>query len=116
MLDRENNTLIHRLSLNVGPRPELRSVVSDFLLGHKEFLAICKVDATALAEDIVANVASFSEKKCRDYLAVIEVSLEKLRRNQGVSERRFDELMERAALLDVTSSHGLLLWGQETFL
>ncbi|MBI6781615.1 MULTISPECIES: hypothetical protein [Pseudomonas] len=96
-LERENNTLILRLSLDSGLQPELRAIASDYLKGQKEFLAMCIADATACAENVFANGTKFSEKKCRDDLRLIELSLEKLRRNQGVSERKFDELMQQAA-------------------
>lgn len=96
-LQRENKTLILRLSLNSGLRPELRAIASDYLQDQKEFLAMCIADATAFAENVFANGTKSSEKKCRDDLRLIEVSLEKLRRNQGVSEQKFDELMQQAA-------------------
>jgi hypothetical protein len=96
-LNRENDMLIHRLSLNRELHSELRKVVSEFLQGAKEFLSMCIADATALADDVFANGENFSEKKCREYLRLMDVSLEKLRRNQGVSELKFNELMERAA-------------------
>lgn len=45
-----------------------------------------------------ANGTMFSEKRCREDIRMIELSLEKLRRNQGVSEQKYDELMQQAAV------------------
>jgi hypothetical protein len=104
ILNRENSTLIHRLSLQSELRPELRAITSEYLQGQKEFLAMCIADATAYAENVFATCAKFSVKKCREELRLIEVSIEKLKRNQGVSERKFDELMQQAAAFGGTTS------------
>jgi len=96
-LDRENDSLIHRLALKKDLPTELQTMMYDFLQGGKENLNICIADACAVAEDAHRNSENYSEKKCRALLSTIEVSIEKLRRNQGESERRFDQLMERAA-------------------
>lgn len=100
-LNRENDTLILRLSLHTDLQPELRVIVSDYLQGQKEFLALCIADATAYAENVFAIGTTFSEKRCREDIRLIELSLEKLRRNQGVSERKYDELMQQAAVYGV---------------
>lgn len=97
-LNRENDTLILRLSLHRDLQPELRVMASDYLQGQKEFLAMCIADATAYAENVFANGTMFSEKRCREDIRMIELSLEKLRRNQGVSEQKYDELMQQAAV------------------
>lgn len=67
----------------------------EFLQCQREHLALCISDASALADDVQANVEGFSERKCKDYLRLIEPSIEKLTRNRGVSERKMTELLER---------------------
>lgn len=96
-LNRENDTLIHRLALNDALRPELRTMMADFLQGWKENLSMCVADASAFAKDVHANSGNYSKEECQKRLGQIEISIEMLKRNQGESERRFDQLMERAA-------------------
>ncbi|MCY1377944.1 hypothetical protein D9M69_655430 [compost metagenome] len=48
----------------------------------------------AFAEDVQMNVETFNEKKCRYYLRLMEPSIEKLTRNQGVTERKVNDLLE----------------------
>lgn len=100
-LNRENESLIrdlgHRFPTGI---PEVAALL-DFLIGQREHFAICLRDSTALADDVHATVDKFSEKKCRLYLRSIEPSLEMLARNQGVSTRRYDEILSR--MKDATS-------------
>ncbi len=94
-LNRENETLIrdvrHRFSAEL---PEVAALL-DFLIGQREHFARCLRDSAALAEDVHATVDTFNEKKCRLYLRYIEPSLEKLARNQGVSTKRYEEILGR---------------------
>ncbi|WP_251962287.1 hypothetical protein [Pseudomonas sp. Marseille-Q5299] len=94
-LNRENETLIrdvrHRFSAEL---PEVAALL-DFLIGQREHFALCLRDSAALAEDVHATVDTFNEKKCRLYLRYIEPSLEKLARNQGVSTKRYEEILRR---------------------
>lgn len=94
-LNRENETLIrdvsHRFSADL---PEVAALL-DFLIGQREHFALCLRDSAALAEDVHATVDTFNEKKCRLYLRYIEPSLEKLARNQGVSTKRYEEILRR---------------------
>ncbi|WP_146047201.1 MULTISPECIES: hypothetical protein [Pseudomonas syringae group] len=96
-LDRETDTLVHRLSLNNDLNPELRKITSNFLQDRQEFFRQCIADASAFAEHAHTNRERYTEKECRERLTAVEVSLEKLRRNQGEAERRFNQLMETAA-------------------
>jgi hypothetical protein len=96
-LDRETDTLTHRLALNNDLNPELRAITSNFLQDRKEFFRQCIADASAFAEHAHVNRERYTEKECKERLTAVEVSLEKLRRNQGEAVRRFDQLMERAA-------------------
>lgn len=64
-------------------------------LPRPTFLDLCIRDAVALAEDVQMNVDAFNEKKCQDYLRLIEPSIEKLTRNQGVAERKVSDFLER---------------------
>lgn len=96
-LARENDDLIHRLALNSDLPSELRLKMSDFLQGWKENLSMCIADSSAFAKDAHANGGRYSHKECRERIAEVEVSMEMLKRNQGESERRFNQLMDRAA-------------------
>lgn len=96
-LNHENDALIHKVQLNSALSPSQRNTALEFLEGHSEHLVICIRDASALADDVQANVEGFSEKKCKEYLRLIEPSIEKLARNRGVSERKVTQLMERLA-------------------
>ncbi|WP_133748578.1 hypothetical protein [Pseudomonas sp. LP_7_YM] len=96
-LDRETDTLAHRLSLYYDLNPELREITSNFLRDRQEFFRQCIADASDFAEHARMNRERYAEKECRDRLTAVEVSLEKLRRNQGEAERRFNQLMETAA-------------------
>lgn len=102
-LDRESDTLAHRLSLNHDLNPELRAITSNFLQERREFFRQCIADASAFAEHAHANRERYTEKECKERLTAVEVSLEKLRRNQGEAERRFNQLMEMAAHSATTS-------------
>lgn len=103
-LGRETDNLIHRLALNSDLPSELRAMMSSFLQDWKENLSMCSADASAVAKDAHINSGNYSDKECRERLNEIEVSIEKLKRNQGESERRFDHLMERAASQSATTS------------
>lgn len=96
-LDREADTLAHRLALNNDLKPELREITSNFLRDRREFFRQCIADASAFAEHAHTNRDRYTEKECRGRLAAVELSLEKLSRNQGEAERRFNQLMETAA-------------------
>lgn len=100
-LNRENESLIKRVKSHFRDRLPVAQELLDFLIGQREYLALCIRDTTALADDIHAKVDKFSEKKCRSYLRDIDPSLEILARNQGVAERRFEELLAR---IDVASA------------
>jgi len=101
-LNRENESLIrdvrHRFTAGL---PEVAALV-DFLIGQREHFALCLQDAAALADDVHATVDTFNEKKCRLYLRDIEPSLEMLARNQGVSTKRYEEILRR--MQDSTTS------------
>lgn len=94
-LNRENESLIRdvRLRFPAG-LPELAALL-DFLIGQRGHFAHCLRDSAALAQDVHATVETFSEKKCRLYLRDIEPSLEMLARNQGVSTKRYEEILFR---------------------
>lgn len=92
-LNHENESSIHRVKLN-GDSPQ-SALMLEFLNQQAEHFELCIRDAVALAEDVHANVEKFNENKCHEYLQLIEPSLEKLARNQGVTERRIKEMMER---------------------
>lgn len=103
-LNRENDTVIHRLEVNRDLPPELRAILSAVLKDWKEFLGMSIADASAFAEDALTNSANFNEKDCKERLTAIEVSIEKLKRNQGESERRYNQLVERVAAHNATTS------------
>lgn len=91
----ENNSLMQRVTLHLpSGSPETASLL-DFLADQRDHLELCIRDAVALAKDVRANVDKFDEKKCREYLRLIEPSLEILARNQGVAERKVSDLLNR---------------------
>lgn len=94
-LNRENESLIrdvrHRFTAVL---PEVAALL-EFLIGQREHFVLCLRDSAALAEDVHATVDTFNEKKCRLYLRDIEPSLEMLARNQGVSTKRYEEIVLR---------------------
>lgn len=94
-LNRENESLIrdvrHRFTAGL---PEVAALL-EFLIGQREHFVLCLRDSAALAEDVHATVDTFNEKKCRLYLRDIEPSLEMLARNQGVSTKRYEEIVLR---------------------
>jgi hypothetical protein len=96
-LARENDGLMHSLALNIHLTPEQRLNMSDFLQGWKEHLSLCIADSSAFAKDAHANCGSYSYKECRERVDEVEVSLEVIKRNQGESQRRYNQLMETAA-------------------
>ncbi|MGH2434983.1 MAG: hypothetical protein ACOKSU_25985 [Pseudomonas sp.] len=101
-LNMENESLIrdvrHRFTARL---PEVAALL-DFLIDQREHFALCLRDSAALAEDVHATVDTFNEKKCRLYLRDIEPSLEMLARNQGVSTKRYEEILRR--MQDSTTS------------
>ena len=93
-LNHENASLIQRVRLSLpGGSPQAASMI-EFLYDQRDHLDQCIRDAVALAEDVQMNVDTFNEKKCRDYIRLIEPSIEKLTRNQGVAERKVNDLLE----------------------
>jgi len=64
-----------------------------FFSSQRDVLSACIKDAVALAIDVQANAGLFSEKKYREYLKDIEPSIEKLKRNQVVTELRVRNLL-----------------------
>lgn len=97
MLAREIDTLMHRLAMDARIGPEERTFILYELQKKKEKIDKGKAQAAAFADDIFANVKSYDEQNCRNHLHHIEVSIEKLRRNQGELERQFTQDMEQAA-------------------
>lgn len=94
-LNHENNSLIQRIRLSPSNSSPEAVLIIEFLNSHCDHLDQCIRDAVALAEDVQKNVDTFNEKKCRDYLRLIEPSIEKLTRNQGVAEKKIADLMAR---------------------
>lgn len=94
-LNRENESVIKEVQLRFPTDLPEVSLLLDYLLGQREHLKLCLVDASATAEDIHRNVEKFGEKKCREYLREMDPSLEMLSRNQGVTKGRFEELISR---------------------
>lgn len=101
-LNRENESLIKRIDSYFRNHRPLAQELLDFLKGQREHLKQCIADSRAMADDIHKNVDTFSEKKCRTYLREIDPALEILARNQGMAEKRFDELLAR---IDEASAH-----------
>ncbi|WP_028941628.1 hypothetical protein [Pseudomonas vranovensis] len=101
-LNRENESLIRRIGSYFRDNRPVAQELLNFLTGQREHLKQCISDAKALADDIHENVDKFSEEKCRIYLRQIDPSLEILARNQGMAEKRFDELLAR---IDEASTH-----------
>lgn len=94
-LNHENNSLIQRVRLcSSGGLPEAALMI-EFLNSQRDLLDLCIRDAVALAEDVQMNVDAFNEKKCRHYLRLIEPNIEKLKRNQGVAERKVSDFLKR---------------------
>lgn len=93
-LNHENSSLIQRVRLCLPGDSPQATLMLEFLNGHRDHLDQCIRDAVALAEDVQMNVDTFNEKKCREYLRLIEPSIEKLTRNQGVVERKVNDLLE----------------------
>lgn len=91
-----NKSLIHKAEVNNRLEPELRSMLINFLGSHQEFLEQCEADASAFAMDVHENGAKFTESKCREYLRMLDPNLEVFERTEGVAERKYIELMERA--------------------
>lgn len=96
-LNHENNSLIQRVRLSTPSGSPEALLMLEFLESQRDHFNLCIRDAVALAEDVQMNVETFKEQKCRDYLRLIEPSIEKLTRNQGVTERKVCELLERLA-------------------
>lgn len=94
-LNHENNSLIQRVLLGTSNSSTEAALIIKFLNSHRDHLDQCIRDAVALAEDVQKNVDTFSEKKCRAYLRLIEPSIEKLTRNQGVAEKKIGDLLAR---------------------
>ena len=94
-LNRENESLIKRIGSYFRDNRPVAQELLDFLAGQRDHLRQCIADSKALADDIHNNVDTFSEKKCRTYLREIDPSLEILARNQGMAEKRFEELLAR---------------------
>ncbi|MDY4311216.1 hypothetical protein SOX05_15135 [Pseudomonas putida] len=101
-LNRENESLIKRVGSYFRDNRPVAQELLDFLTGQRDHLKQCIADSKALADHIHKNVDTFSEKKCRTYLREIDPSLEILARNQGMAEKRFDELLAR---IDEASAH-----------
>lgn len=55
----------------------------EFLNSQRDHLDLCIRDAVALAEDVQMRVDAFNEKKCRDYLRLIEPSIENIDTQSG---------------------------------
>lgn len=91
-----NNSLIHKAEVNNRLEPELQAMLINFLGSHQEFLKQCEADASAFAKDVYENGAKFTESKCREYLRMLDPNLEVFERTEGVAERKYIELMERA--------------------
>lgn len=96
-LRHENDSMIQRVTLHSGIEPPERASLLDFLADQRDHLDMCIRDATALADYVRAHVGVSDEKKCREYLRLIEPSLEILARNQGVAERKGSDLLNRLA-------------------
>ena len=94
-LRHEADSLVHAATISLPSGSPEAEMVMSFLNDHREHLDLCIRDAVALAEDVQANVETFDEKKCREYLRHIEPSIEKLVRNQGVLKLKVNELIER---------------------
>ena len=94
-LSHENKSLIQRVRLCSPTGLPEAALILEYLNGQRDYLDLCIRDAVALAEDVQKNVDAFNEKTCREYLRLIEPSIEKLTRNQGVSERKVSDLLER---------------------
>lgn len=103
-LNRENESLIRRVGSYFRANRPVAQELLDFLTEQREHLKQCIKDAKALADDIHENVETFSEKKCRVYLRQIDPSLEILARNQGMAEKRFDDLLSR--IDEASTRHG----------
>ncbi|QAY83362.1 hypothetical protein [Pseudomonas arsenicoxydans] len=91
-----NKSLIHKAEVNNRLEPELQAMLINFLGSHQEFLEQCEADASAFAKDVYENGAKFTESKCREYLRMLDPNLEVFERTEGVAERKYIELMERA--------------------
>ncbi len=91
-----NKSLIHKTEVNNRLEPELRAMLINFLESHQEFLEQCAADASAFADDAYKNGTKFTERKCREYLRMLEPNLEVFERTGGVAERKYIDLMERA--------------------
>ncbi len=96
-LRHENDSMIQQVTLDSGIESPERASLLDFLADQRDHLDMCIRDAVALADDVRAHVGVFDEKKCREYLRLIEPSLEILARNQGVAERKVSDLLNRLA-------------------
>jgi hypothetical protein len=94
-LNHENNSLIQRVRLCSSSDSPETALMIEFLNTQRDHLDLCIRGAVALAEDVRMNVDTFNEKKCRDYLRLIDPSIEKLTRNQGVAERKVSDFLER---------------------
>ncbi len=91
-----NKSLIHKAETNNRLESELRVILINFLRSHQEFLEQCEADISVFADDVYENGAKFTEGKCREYLRMLEPNLEVFERTDGVAERKYIELMERA--------------------
>ncbi|MBV6146482.1 hypothetical protein KUT38_22670 [Pseudomonas aeruginosa] len=92
-LNRENSSLIKRTQTDSSIPPELKSKLIEFLEGQREAFNIWIADANALANDVQLNIGNFNEKKCREYLLKVEPAIEMLARNQGVAEKKYNEIL-----------------------
>lgn len=94
-LSHENDSLTQRVRFCTPSGSPEAALLLDFLGSQRDHFNLCIRDAVAMAEDVYANVDKFNEKKCRDYLRLIEPSIEKLIRNHGVAERKVTDLLDR---------------------
>ncbi|MEQ4619580.1 MAG: hypothetical protein ABN482_16255 [Corticimicrobacter sp.] len=93
-LRRENDSVLHKTAVDSSIPPQLKTLISEFLQEHGEFIENSIKDACALADDVYKNIEKFNQKKCYRYLRFLEPGAEILARNQGESKRRVNEMIE----------------------
>lgn len=94
-LRRENESIIHKINMDSSLLEDQKELLLDFLKGHGDFIENCIADACALADDVSKNIEKFNQKKCYSYLRSLEPGAEVLSRNQGESQRKILEMIDK---------------------